>query len=521
MFNMNSLNGNVSSPESLLETLLSPIEDSISHAGAGQNCMLAFSDYVNEFMLPFLSATRYFNRVEKLTALNSSFFENMASMLELSEFNFELSGKSCSGTLKAAGDYVGKEFNDSLSALFNTLMFSEGENLQSLMKRRTTAIKIVTHEYPKAIKEVEPEFGFHFERGENEKIMETDRFTLYRINPTDKSIRIRKSSKPILIIPPYVLGANILSFLPGDNRSYTHSFANQGVPTYIRILKDIDDTEAVQTMTGEDDAEDTRLFCEKMVALHGRKVTLNGYCQGGFSALCNLLSGRLDDLVDALITCVSPIDGTKSTGLSGFLKSLPVRYNNLSYGTRTLPNGNRVADGELMSWIYKLKSIEHSSPVVSFLRDLVMLEPQNGKKMPFNKTGIALNYWLKNERKDIPLEITKMSFASFNSPVSKDGTLPVKLFGQTLNFKRIKEKKIQWLICYGEKDDLVETSSSLIPTRFIEVETTPFPKGHVAIATSWSHPDSEYALHKRYKEGRYVGPVRFHLELDSGKRLDA
>ena len=105
------------------------------------------------------------------------------------------------------------------------------------------------------------------------------------------------AGKPILIIPPYVLGANILSFLPGEKRSYVHCFANQGIPTYIRVLKKIDESEALQTMSGEDDTNDTRRFAEHICGKHERGLTLNGYCQGGFNALCNLLSGELDNLV--------------------------------------------------------------------------------------------------------------------------------------------------------------------------------------------------------------------------------
>jgi len=41
-----------------------------------------------------------------------------------------------------------------------------------------------------------------------------------------------------------------------------------------------------------------------------------------------------------------------------------------------------------------------------------------------------------------------------------------------------------------------------------------FPKGHVAIATSWSHPESACALHTRFGEKQYRGPVRFHLDLE-------
>lgn len=107
-----------------------------------------------------------------------------------------------------------------------------------------------------------------------------------------------------------------------------------------------------------------------------------------------------------------------------------------------------------------------------------------------------------------------MSFASYNVPIHKDGTLPVQLFGEKLNVKRLKEKKIPWLICYGTEDDLVEKETALAPLDFIDAEVTPFPKGHVAIATSWSSPDSACALHTRFGEGNYRGPVLFHMDLD-------
>jgi hypothetical protein len=46
------------------------------------------------------------------------------------------------------------------------------------------------------------------------------------------------------------------------------------------------------------------------------------------------------------------------------------------------------------------------------------------------------------------------------------------------------------------------------------VEVTPFPKGHGAIATSWSDPDSACALHPRFGTG-YRGPGRFQLDLEA------
>jgi hypothetical protein len=106
-----------------------------------------------------------------------------------------------------------------------------------------------------------------------------------------------------------------------------------------------------------------------------------------------------------------------------------------------------------------------------------------------------------------------MSFASYNTPITRDGVLPVKLFGHKLEFARLAKMGIPWLICYGESDDLVEKEAALAPLDYIAAEISPFPKGHVAIATSWSNPSSAYALHTRFDDGNRRGPVRFHLDL--------
>jgi hypothetical protein len=285
-------------------------------------------------------------------------------------------------------------------------------------------------------------------------------------------------------------------------------------------MKDIASTPAVQTLTGEDDARDTRYFCEQLKAKDGKPVTLNGYCQGGYSALCNLLSGELDELVDAFITCVSPMDGTRSKGLTHFLNSLPPRFRDLVYGIKTLPSWNQVADGDLMGWVYKLKSIELETPLVAFIRDMRMFNRGDAKEVKISKTAAAINYWLQNERSDLPLSITQMSFDSYSIPLTDDGTLPVTLFGRKLNLKRLKEKQISWLICYGEKDDLVEKETALAPLDYIEAEVSAFPKGHVAIATSWSLPTSTCALHERFGKQNYRGPVRFHMDLDQDVRVN-
>lgn len=482
---------------------------------ASQNLFAGFVKYNNDFIIPYLTSTAYFSQAELSKLDKDSLGEQWDAYAGLLKFNLDLLGRYLSGSLQAMDDFNRKELENYLIAFYNSWSHSEGENLVDFFSRQFHMIEGVSKTLPKAIQDIEPEFGFHFERGENSLFAETDRFLLYRIQPTDKNVKADEKGKPLMIIPPFVLGSNILGFLPGENKSYAHCYANQGIPTYIRIMKDIQTTPAFQTMTMEDDALDTRVFCEKVMEQHGKKVTLNGYCQGGFSAVCNILSNELDHVVDALITCVAPMDGTRSKGLGDFLKSLPPRFNDLLYGTKTLSNGNKVADGQLMGWVYKLKSLEDQAPVVSFLRDMFMVAQMEKQSDRISKTAAALNYWLQNERADIPLSITQMSFASYNIPITGDGTLPVKLFDRELNFKGIQEKKIPWLLCYGEQDDLVEKETALAPLDYIEVETTPFPKGHVAMATSWSHPESAYALHTRFGPNKkYRGPVRFQLDLN-------
>ena len=469
--------------------------------------------YSKDFLRPLLIASDVFNSVESKRIWQRTPLDNFDSYLKLIHFNIDLMIRYSQGILKVLDQYADREMEKFISSWFSTLLCRDGEKIDTYLDRQRDILQRVLEEYPKTIKAIEPEYGFHFETKPECRFAETERFVLYRVLPSEKGVFVDDSRKPVIIIPPFVLGANILAFLPGEKKSYAHSFANRSIPTYIRIMKDVHKTPAVQIMTLEDDARDTRFFCEQVKEKHGHKVTLNGYCQGGFSSVCNILSGALDGLVDALITCVAPMDGTRSKGLGSFLRGLPEPFNNLAYGTKTLANGNTIANGDLMGWVYKLKSIEESGPVVAFIRDMLMLNSRNGAPVQINKTVAALNYWLQNERTDIPLSVTGMSFASYNIPLTEDGTLPLTIFGRKLNFHGIKEKNIRWLLCYGETDDLVEKEVATAPADFIDIEVTPFPKGHVAIATSWSHPESNCALDSVFGPGNYRGPVRFHLDL--------
>ena len=75
----------------------------------------------------------------------------------------------------------------------------------------------------------------------------------------------------MILIPPYMLGTHILSFLPYEDKSYAHSFANEGIPTYVRVVKDIDENEIVQNMTPDDDCDQTRELCAVLMKKHGQE----------------------------------------------------------------------------------------------------------------------------------------------------------------------------------------------------------------------------------------------------------
>jgi len=499
-----------------LDDYMNAFQAGVHMLSAMQNAAAGMTRYQSDFLTSYLLSTVYFQRADLQKMVAADPQETFQAYATLGMENLDLVRRGVTGAIDAASQWAETALSGTSKALGAAAANGDLKLLLNNLKQQADLMALMAWGYPQAIEAIGAEYGFHFERVPQALVEETDRFCLYRVPPSKAGVETRFDRKPILIVPPYVLGANILGFLPGEDRSYAHCYANQGIPTYVRILKDIAVCEPLQTMSAEDDALDTRRFCETLHKLHGRPVTLNGYCQGGFNALCALLSGELDGLVDAFITCVSPMDGTRSTGLSGFLERLPERFNDLDYGTKMLPNGNRVADGRLMGWVYKLKSIETESPAAACLRDLTMLFRTGGDARRISKTAAALNHWLANERNDLPLAITQMSFASYNTPITKDGTLPVKLFGRPLNLKRLKEMKLPWLICYGLHDDLVEKETALAPLDFVPAEVTAFPKGHVAIATSWSDPNSACALHTRFGEEQSRGPVRFQLDLDAG-----
>jgi len=476
------------------------------------------SNYLKTFTEPQRIAIETFFRMQQQKAGPMPSGDDLNDFAELLQFNLELAVKGLKNTLTSMADFHMEKIGEAWAAMMKMAIDEDdnGEEFFNFLRKQSELMEKVIHEYPQAIKAIRSEFGFHFDSNGYIKVAETDRFLLYQVLPLDKKTKVRENGKPVILIPPYVLGENILCFLPGERKSYAHAYADQGTPTYIRVVKEISNNPAVQKMGVEEDVRDTRYFCEKLKERHGRKVTLNGYCQGGFFATLAVLSGELDDLVDTLITCVSPLDGTRSHDLSIFMQNIPGSYTDLGYAVTELDDGVPVVSGKVMSWVYKLKSFDKEAPLVTFYRDLSMFDKLMESGQEVSKTACAINYWLLYDQADMPVGVTQASFTSYNTPVTADGTLPIELFGRKLNFKRLQEKKINFLICVADADDLVDRNAALAPCDFMKAEVTIFPKGHAAIATSWSHPESKYALHTAFGNNQR-GPVRYHLDIEAAE----
>jgi len=438
--------------------------------------------------------------------------DNPLSMLEtfeIMEHNVGMMRKGMAGTQDKMADYAFDQMEEATRAFLNTVLNSEGEKLGGYMRREAEIMEAVSN-FHEQIEAIGDEFGFHFNTSAYKLVHETDAFELYQVLPLKEGVKVNEHLKPVILVPPYMLGVHILAFLPYENKSYSHSFANEGIPTYVRVVKDIMTNEKVQTMTPEEDCEQTRQLCAKVMELNdGKKVTLNGTCQGGYISLMNILSGKLKDVCDALITNVTPVDGTYSEAISG----MPTMHHDFT--TTTLPSGNKVANGYLLSLGMRFVAIDRETPLVKVLDQASL---QRATDMNPGKTPAALFRWLLKERVHLPRAIANMSSHTFQDPIGDDGTLPVKLFDQPLNIKNLIDLKVPWYQNYAIKDDLVTPPCATAGNKFLEgwngLESVAFFGGHVAILTSpygKKSPVNGTFKDANGKDSR--GPVKFQMDI--------
>ena len=429
--------------------------------------------------------------------------------LEVLQHNQQLMAKGMMSAQEKMTGFLFDQVGEGMNALINTVYSRDGERVGSFMGREADIMEAVAN-FNEQIEKIKDDFGFHFNTDHYKLVHETDTFLMYQVLPLKKGVKVRDDVKPVLLVPPYMLGVHILSFLPYENKSYAHSFANEGIPTYVRVVKDIMTNEKVQTTTPDDDCMQTLELCKKLVELHpGKKVALNGTCQGGYICLMNVLSGKLKDVCDTLITNVAPIDGTYSEAICG----MPQMHHD--FITTTLPSGNKVANGYLLSLGMRFVAIDRETPLVKVLDQAAL---QKATQMNPGKTPAALFRWLLKERVHLPIGIASMSSHTFQEPISADGTLPVQLFGKPLNLADLAKLGVTWYQNYAIKDDLVTPPCATAGNKFLDgtkvIESVAFHGGHVAILTS---PYSKKApVNGEFVDalGKKVrGPVKFLIDM--------
>jgi hypothetical protein len=445
------------------------------------------------------------------TAMRAS-RENPLSLKEtfdVMQHNQQLLTKGLVSAQEKMLSYVFDQIEEGTQAWVNTVYNydGDGEKLGGFMRREAEIMESVAN-FNEQIEKIKDEFGFHFDTPDYKLIHETNTFKMYQVLPLKKGVEVRDDIKPMLLVPPYMLGVHILSFLPHENKSYAHSFANEGIPTYVRVVKDIMNTEAVQQTTPEGDCLQTLELCNKLKEIHRKKVVLNGSCQGGYICLMNILSGKLTDVCDTLISNVTPVDGTYSEAING----MPQMHSD--FITMPLANGNKVANGYMLSLGMRFVAIDRETPLVKVLDQASM---HKATEMNPGKTPAALFRWLLKERVHLPIAIANMSSCTFQSPIADDGTLPVPLFGKPLNIKDLAKLGVKWYQNYAIKDDLVTPACATAGNKFLEgtnvIESVAFHGGHVAILTS---PYAKKApVNGEFVDGtgkKARGPVKFMLD---------
>lgn len=171
---------------------------------ATQSYLGGMSRYSTEFFIPYLLACQYFQKVEGGRLREESPANSFEAYLTLLKNNLELMDRSLKGTAEMMTTFAKLEIDGFTDALQQSCFELKHNKLARYTERQAELLDMVTSVYPKTINAIEPEFGFHFERGEHVLLDETDRFLLYRVAPSRKQVKTRSDAKPVLIPPPFV-----------------------------------------------------------------------------------------------------------------------------------------------------------------------------------------------------------------------------------------------------------------------------------------------------------------------------
>jgi hypothetical protein len=171
--------------------------------------------YVGNFMSPYWISLTSFSNLEKEKFFSDHPLQTSSDYLNLLRFNLQVLENGFKGTFSMMNTYHAHKAEEAFNAWLNTFFGRQGEDIAGFAARQAKLLHKVVYEYPEAILSVKPDYGFHFEDSSAYvKFAETERFELWQVLPLDKDRKIRENGKPILILPPYVLGGSDSEKLP-------------------------------------------------------------------------------------------------------------------------------------------------------------------------------------------------------------------------------------------------------------------------------------------------------------------
>src|SRR5208283_1587291 len=135
--------------------------------------------YASGFMAPFWTALQYFSNFEKNGSKGNHPPGSASDFIELLLFETQLAARGAMADIAAISKYHIREMLDALAAIENTLLKKNDEDLLRFSQRQLRLMDMTVNIYPDAVREIESEFGFHFDNGRYVRVAETDRFELY------------------------------------------------------------------------------------------------------------------------------------------------------------------------------------------------------------------------------------------------------------------------------------------------------------------------------------------------------
>lgn len=384
------------------------------------------------------------------------------------------------------------------------------ERVAAFWEKQVTVLDIVVNKNPRALKAIRAEMGCKWnDTSRFTLVAETPRANLYQVLPTKKDVQIRIKGKPVMHFAPLILQPVILDLLPKEGLSYVGAFADSGTPTYFMHTKDIETTPEAQVLNEEDLLLDLEYFAGIVHERHGKKVTLNGTCQGALPLLHAVCSKSLNigKHVDTWIGLVPAYALSASKRVAADMEKIPEsKRGDLKAITKKLDSGNLVVPGEIASFATRLKT----DPWTALIRAM-----QSAEKGESSHMALAIQEYLQSL---IPMSfhMMEMSHRCATLPITEDGVFPTTLFGESVSLAHAIAQGIRLHVVAGEKDEVVDLDAALrmfaIPciANYAGASHHVVPGvGHIALMTTCARESSKNFI------GNKGGPLWYHLEAEA------